>query len=164
MLRIKFARWRWIYTCPINNFDVNWFLISHLRVIHQLFRYSFGSQASQVLVPSIIHILPTNILTFLKKQEGSTLKQYFQKKSAYISIDKCSLHDSIMLDFRLYIYLTGIYNLVRWIYLSKGEIRNIKNIFIGIICNTFEKVVLILHLKYRIRCSNLRTLIRAALV
>ena len=58
-----------------------------------------------------IHILPTNILTFLKKQEGSTLKQYFQKKSAYISIDKCSLHDSIMFDFRLYIYLTGIYNL-----------------------------------------------------
>ena len=151
MIWIKFARLRWIYTCPINNFDVNWFLISHLRVIHQLFRYSFGSQASQVLVPSIIHILPTNILTFLKKQEGSTLKQYFQKKSAYISIDKCSLHDSIMFDFRLYIYLTGIYNLeIRWIYLSKGEIRNIKNIFIGIICNTFEKVVLILHLKYTV--------------
>ena len=141
-----------IYTCPINNFDVNWFLISHLRVIHQLFRYSFwftGKPGTSTY--SIIHILPTNILTFLKKQEGSTLKQYFQKKSAYISIDKCSLHDSIMLDFRLYIYLTGIYNLeIRWIYLSKGEIRNIKNIFIGIICNTFEKVVLILHLKYTV--------------
>ena len=41
--------------------------------------------------------------------------QYFQKKSACISIDKCSLHDSIMFDFRLYIYLTEIYNL---------EIRN----------------------------------------